>query len=87
MVEVGGILKLGERLGGDGREHLRGFASHLADAGGIFQGAGGALETEVEGFLLELFQTELEFVCGEFVGRFDLGRFRFGFSGCHNSVR
>jgi hypothetical protein len=63
---------LGERLGGNGREDSSGFATHLLDAGWIFQGAGGALETEVQGFLLQLLETDLEFVGGKLAGCFTL---------------
>jgi hypothetical protein len=45
------------------------------------------LETEVEGFLLELAKADLKLLSGEFSGLLDLGRFGFGFSGGHNSVR
>lgn len=58
---IGRILELSERLGGDRGKHLRSFATHLTDAGRIFQGASGALETEVESFLFQLLEPNLEF--------------------------
>ena len=66
-------LGLGERLGGDRCEHLRSFATHLADAGRIFQSAGGALETEIKSFLLEFPETSFELGGGKFAGSFGFG--------------
>ena len=66
-------LMSGARLGRDGREDSCGFAAHLADAGGVLQRAGGLLETEVECFLLEIEEAELEFVSGKLVDGFGFG--------------
>ena len=66
-------LGLSERLGGDRSEHSRSFATHLADAGRIFQSAGGALETEIKSFLLEFQETSFELGGGKFAGSFGFG--------------
>jgi hypothetical protein len=61
------------QFGRDGCENLSGFATHLTDASGVFQGARGLLETEVESFLLEFTETGLKLVSGKLAGLFGFG--------------
>jgi hypothetical protein len=73
-----GLDELSAFEDGDRSQNASGLATDLLDTGWIFQGASGALEAEIERFVLEFLETNLEFVCGKLAGLF-------GFSFGHGS--
>jgi hypothetical protein len=70
---VGGGGRSGKLAITEEGEDFGSFAPHGADTGWIFQLAGGPLEAEVEGLLLEFTETGSELVSGAFAEVFDFG--------------
>jgi hypothetical protein len=66
-INLRGLVGSGAFLGVLGGKDPCGFAADLRDAGRILQLAGGTLEAEVEGLLLEIAQILGELVSGELV--------------------